>query len=511
MLLLHPLAFFLFLAPGLVPASRVVRWRGWPAAWSALLAVLPAAAAGAIVFWAYFFHPAAGRVASTVMLILSTGCLVALCRRGPLREMVLQPDVAHPLGLMFLLSAAYLGILGVLFIAGGSRPDTEVSQLVSNMYVGNDNLIPWYFSEHLYGGTDPRYLLGDWQSSDRPPLQTGLTLVQRPLADWAGMAIVQYQILGTILQSTWVLAVWALGRQLGLNRWRLAVVIGFCTTSSFFIFHSLYVWPKLLAGTLTIAAVLLLVGRGERAGWVEVLTAALAAGLAIQAHGGAAFALFGLALYLLLPSRFPGFAKVLAGLGGCAAVLAPWTAYQRWYDPPGDRLLKWHLAGVIPIDKRPFSQTLREAYASLSLAEVAEHKWANVQALVGLPLIEPTYRARGKGWRAAWKSGEYYNLLKTLGVLNVGWLVLGVSWFRGWGDRSLAAARTLLAVVFAGLVLWLLLMFGPGTTMVYQGPYATVIMLYVVLAVAVSALPRALVAVLLVVQLLDLIVIWLIP
>jgi hypothetical protein len=511
-LLLYPLGFVLFLAPGLALACWLVRRCSWPAWWTALLAVVPAAAAGEVVFWACFLDPTAGRAASAVVLLLSGACLLALVRRGPLRQTACQADVAGPVVLMFLLGIAYFGILGLLFVAAGRGLETTLGDLWPNLYLAADNFIPWLFAEHLYAGTDPRQLLADWHSSDRPPLQTGLVLVQLPLADWAGLGVVQYQILGTIFQSTWVLAVWSLGRQLGLGGRRLAAVLLFCATSPFFVFHSLYVWPKLLAGTLAVVAVLLLVGPGGRPAWPNILIAALAGALALQAHAGAAFTLLGLALFLLAPSRFPGFAKLLAAMAVAAVVLAPWTAYQRGYDPPGNRLLKWHLAGVVAIDDRPFAQAFREAYSRLSLAELARHKWANVQALVGVPWIEPTYR--GEGWRAVWKNGEYYNLLKALGVLNIGWLVLAISGLRPGGNRRTMphapSPTPLLGVALAGLAVWLLLMFGPGTTMIYQGPFATVILLFVVLAAALTTLPPPLVTTLLVVHVLDLIVIWLI-
>ena len=43
-------------------------------------------------------------------------------------------------------------------------------------------------------------------------------------------------------------------------------------------------------------------------------------------------------------------------------LLAPWIAYQRLVDPPSDRLLKWHLAGVIDVDPRSFPQAAVEEY-----------------------------------------------------------------------------------------------------------------------------------------------------
>ncbi|WP_225852883.1 hypothetical protein, partial [Haemophilus parainfluenzae] len=55
-------------------------------------------------------------------------------------------------------------IANTRFLPGGSLPP--------------DNILPYLFAERLYHGIDPRPLLGEWQSSDRPPLQAGLLLLQ---------------------------------------------------------------------------------------------------------------------------------------------------------------------------------------------------------------------------------------------------------------------------------------------------------------------------------------------
>jgi hypothetical protein len=45
------------------------------------------------------------------------------------------------------------------------------------------------------------------------------------------------------------------------------------------------------------------------------------------------------------------------------------------------------------------------------------------------------------------------------------------------------------ALVLASVSVWVLLMFGPGTTVVHQGSYASVVLLFLSLAAWLSALP----------------------
>eukprot|EP01035_Chromulina_nebulosa_P043316 gene43316-58662_t len=40
----------------------------------------------------------------------------------------------------------------------------------------------------------------------------------------------------------------------------------------------------------------------------------------------------------------------------------PWLAYQRLYEPPGNRLLKWHLAGAVAPDTRSVTTAVIENY-----------------------------------------------------------------------------------------------------------------------------------------------------
>src|SRR5581483_10392284 len=74
----------------------------------------------------------------------------------------------------------------------------------------SDNVLPLIFGLQLSEGADPRTgFFADWRSSDRPPLQTGVYLVQAPLQYLLpqGMA---YQFLSIALQCTWVPGLWTL-------------------------------------------------------------------------------------------------------------------------------------------------------------------------------------------------------------------------------------------------------------------------------------------------------------
>ena len=66
--------------------------------------------------------------------------------------------------------------------------------------------------------------------------------------------------------------------------------------------------------------------------------------------------------------RVPLVALLIAILSGVGVILQAAAdqkaadAYQRYDDPPGDRLIKWHLAGVSEIDDRGSLETIVDSY-----------------------------------------------------------------------------------------------------------------------------------------------------
>ncbi|WP_432825497.1 hypothetical protein [Dactylosporangium sp. CA-092794] len=147
-----------------------------------------------------------------------------------------------------------------------------------------------------------------------------------------------------LLQVLCVPAVWALLRALRLTGYRLIVVLTMFLFTGFFVYNSVFVWPKLLAASMTLTAfALLFFGRPARSMWA---LAGVAAGAGMVAHAGVAFTLLPMGLLLLRRRYRPSWQHLGLTAAGGALLQAPWMAYRKIIDPPGDQLLKWHLAGV---------------------------------------------------------------------------------------------------------------------------------------------------------------------
>jgi hypothetical protein len=519
LLLLYLIHYYSFVIPGVALASLLVPRFQLDHSCVTLFSIVFSALLGYTVFWVYFVWPIAGKALSAGIMLCAV-CVPFLFGRleSSVRRALCSAEVLAPLALMFAVGLFYLTALYAVSLQ--IAPERQVMFRFPNLFVpAPDTILPLDFANKVYHGADPRDLVPSttgplWRSSDRPPLQTGLVLVQRPLIAWTSLPLgLSYQALGTILQCSWVPAVWALCRKAGLDGRRVALVFPWLIFSGFFFLNSVYLWPKLLGGAIMAAAVVLLLLRDRTVpcSWRTAALAGTAAALAALAHSGVFFTLLALGLLLLVPALFPGIRALVAAGAACLFLLAPWGAYQRFYDPPGNRLAKMHLAGVETIDGRSVGKALLDQYRRLSPGEVLENKWGNTVMLIGRPVVTPVDCSMTM-LMCRWRKQEFFYVFKALGILNFGWVGLACAlcgWLWSAGPVALRSVGAILVLGAVGLLVWVVLMFGPGTTLIHQGSYATMLLLFTGLAMAVATLPRWLWAVLFAAHLLSFALVWL--
>jgi hypothetical protein len=438
---------------------------------------------GLIVFWAYVVSPGAGRATGAAVLI---GSAVVLGIRG--NPSWLDAELFSAMGLGMLIG---LGYAGLAFLRGGLT-DGATHAIAVRYWVAPDNKIPLLFAERLLRGGSLRVpLLPGWHSSDRPPLQTGLALMQLPLM---GNHELGYQMASTGLQAAWVPALWAILRSVRLRR--TVIVIGIVTvalTGATFV-NTVYVWPKLLSAALLLcAAATLLEVRRAAMPPIAVVLVALLISLGLLAHGSGAFFVIGLLpLIAILAWRHRG--RYLIAAGGVAIVAyLPWMFYQRYIDPPGDRLLKWELAGVIPLDNRSILRALLDQYRRAGTSGVVSHKVSNLMSLIARPGQWRTEPA-DPGWHY-WplgfaRVGQVNNLLIAMGPLTIGFAAL---LYLSWRGR-LPEVRPLLTILGLSVVAWILILFGgtDSNAILAEGSYAVVLLVLALAVIGALALPRSL-------------------
>jgi hypothetical protein len=449
-----------------------------------LLLCLALAASGVTAmggFWAYYADPTIGKVAAFVLVLGSIEVAVWAWLRGRPDPGLLK-ELLTPLAL-WMLGSAFLVFLG--FAHGGTNSPFAVASTRFSHPLPGDNYIPQFFSDwfyhHGHNGMPP-ILPGGWLASDRPPLQIGYLLVQRPLGwDEAG---VHSQVIGVVAQQLWIIGLWALLLAARVGRLTRTLAMVTVLVSDLAIVNGFYIWPKLLPAAMLLAAAALLLtplwAEVRRSLWGGALAAALLA-LAMLGHGSSIFAAVPLLLIAALRA-LPGWRWIGVAALVCVVLVGSWAAYQSYGDPPGNRLTKWMIGGVVEIDDRSSGETILDSYREAGFGGALHNKAENVVSIVG---GGPALTQLGDALDAA-GSGEletavrqvrvtfFFNLLPSLGLLLIAPIAMALAWRRRRGD-PLDWSFSLLcwAVALLGCLVWVLALFGtsPARTVIHQGSY----------------------------------------
>ena len=493
--------FGLFLLPGLAAATMLAARHKLCAVCAAILTVIVSAASGYAAFWIYFGSKLAGRIFSFGLLFVAAFVLARSLKNSQIRLLI--RSMAAPFAYVFVAGLCYLCFFFLFSNPFTSRVDLANVRFFDGVRPGDD-LIPYIFAERIYDQQPLKpFCCGDWLSSDRPPLQAGIFLLQRPIR-FVGNAGLQYQLLGTALQCLWVCGVWAFLKSIRASDKRIRQVLGFLVFSGFLFYNSLYLWPKLLSAGLMLFAFALIAKvaiEDRRISALETTLTAASFALAILAHPGGIFSAPALAVVLVAKRKLWTARHWVLGVIVIGLFVAPWMSYQKLYDPPGNRLVKMHLAGVGGIDSRSIWQAIRDAYENRSLATIAEYKLSNVLTLFGRG---PTNITRPAPSRYAQR--EY--VWDALGIINLGWLAALMLFLRKKSARAIPYARWITLAALFNFLIWSIVIFGPRGTITAHGSYTDILLLSVGLLGFLLTWPRLVLFLLLAVQVFNFFVVW---
>ena len=427
--------------------------------------------ASLLVFIGYWMHPILGAVLSVLVIV---GSAVRLIARRAWRSLAAALPILLGTG-----GVVVVYVAAVCLWSPAEAGFAIVTTHFSDLGLPSDSIIPFLFSDRLASGLPTHLLIDDWNGSDRPPLQSGFLLLERVLVAPLGAEATAAAGAGIVAQALWVPALFAALRSAGLTRAAGWVTVAFVALSGTVFVNTVYTWPKLLSAALVLCACVMLVDaiRRPRAFPVAFPAAVVLFVLGMLAHGAAAFAapllvLLGLIAYRRQPRRAVVWTTAIA-LGAGALAYLPWLLYQRLADPPGDRLVKWHLAGAVALDDRSAGQALADAYSSLTPLTWLQGRLGNLLTIVHPNLLEgaPSPLLR--------RSAEFFTTTTSLGLSLVFMLAILLALVvrrrpLGLADRLLLFV---LAASTASIALWALLMFTPGSTIAHQGSHVWVLLL----------------------------------
>lgn len=284
--------------------------------------------------------------------------------------------------------------------------------------------------------------------------------------------------------SLWIVGLWALliAARLGTVTRMLAMLV--VLVSDLTIVNGFYVWPKLLPAAMLLAAAALVLTPE----WTEVrrrpalaVPVATLLVLAMLGHGSTVFGgvpLAVIAVFRGLPDwRWAG---VLVATG--IVLYAPWRLYQRYADPPGDRLTKWMLARDIGPNRHAMLSDIASAHRDAGVGGAIHNKAENlVDGAGGGPMADQLKQFadsiahdRFPDADGALQSIGFFYLLPSFGLLLIG---APLSAFGRWRNHIRSAEWRFATIAFAsfslGTVLWALILFGneASRTVIYQGSY----------------------------------------
>jgi hypothetical protein len=442
-----------------------------PASLAPGLVVVGSAAGGWLLFWAWFADSFIGMCTSIALLATA---MITLC---------LKPILFSHKQTLIPVLASVIVCIGYLSVAGDRGEMHYGDRLIGFRYWAVvDNEIPRMFADCLTKdriGLKP-FHLGDWHSSDRPPLQTGMIMVAYPLVEEAGGRLA-YLLLGVAVNIFWIFGLWGFLRTVGISERKiLQVVILVALVGAVFI-NTVYTWPKMLSAalSLTVAAAILDQNCPKR---IRTLVVGSASAFSLLSHGSAAFALLGLAPLFWVRRKAWRTRDVITTFAVAALVYCPWVAYQSFYDPPGNRLIKWHLAGVTSLDEsRPSVKAIVEEYNKIGFSGFAVNKLHNLRMLLG----DPTdWNGAYAQWKAqpAWDS-TFTGRLRHFFLLRLGpapsLLLIGVPLLFTRRVRRAVWLKSIGGVLIATSLALLLLEFGstPQTvTWLHHSPYTLLLL-----------------------------------
>jgi hypothetical protein len=420
---------------------------------------------GLLSFWAYYADPLLGETFSYLALFGSIA-LTGWSLHGGNIDRALLRSLGTPLAL-WTLGSAFLLFLG--FVHGGTDSPLMTATTRFSHPLPSDSQIPAFYAEWFFhnghSGTPPVFP-GEWLSSDRPPLQVGYALSQHPFG-WDAKGL-HYQVLGVLLQQLWIIGLWALLVAARVGRLTRALAMIVVLVSDLAIVSGFFVWPKLLPAAMLLAVAALVMtplwAELRRSLWGAVLIAALC-GLAMMGHGSSVFGILPLAL-LAAYRGLPSWRWVGVGLVVGIVLMASWSAYQKYGDPPGNRVTKWTLASALAIDDRGTLEAVVDAYDEAGVDGTLDNKLLNFETMVG-------GRVAWSSFKVALDTGKldeivrgfryvlFAYLLPSMGLLLIAPVAMLVGWRRR--DRNSAEwafALSCFAIFAIGAVIWGLLVFG---------------------------------------------------
>lgn len=511
---------FAFITIGLWGGLKIVKLKLFPKEFLYICSLAVSLLFFYLLFFVYLANPALAHFIALGFIVFSPLVAVALiidAKKYPDSLKLIRQNFLPPLliiGVVFFIYNSLLyGCRLPVARVDSRRVPNETFCAIQNMPL--DNGLPLMYGVFTLNNKAKDLVL-DWSIADRPPLQIGATLPLDDLSRSARPSNVAnyYNVFSIFLQLSWIAAVWAVFKRLKFDRRaRILLFLGFSAVG-FFYLNSIFVWPKLLATGLALAGITPYLGEKiTKLSYRYAPVAAVLIALGLESHSSVIFTLVPLALilgYKLLKSGKINFKQLAIAATLFVCILAPWQVY-RGSITTSDRLVKYHFADVTAYeDKRGTVQTIVQEYQKLSFSQWIHNKSKNVTAL-----FTAGYKAEA-GCRPIslnkacndWKTLTFFSTFFAFEMYGIGFLFLLYYCIHHRLD-SFDKEAGLLAI--GSLLFWVIVMFHPGSTVVHQGSFLTMIVMFILLGKNIARSPFWILVAITAIQLVIFCQSWVVP
>lgn len=386
-------------------------------------------------------------------------------RRIDFRQLV---NELRPYALVWL--AIALANLALLSLAYQGLGHWEPNDRFSPASWSSDNELPGMFAEGLRQGRPLEPLFGGgWMPTDRPPLLAGsLVLVAggfdalQIANDGNYLLADAFNVAALFANALWAPVLAFCLINLFALTWRRAVIATIVAAFiPFFVFNTIYGWPKMIGAALALGAVTIVFapdrkepGRGE-AGVYGLLCAC-----SLLAHMSHAPFLVAASIVFLVRRLHRAPLSLATGVAVGLVPLAAWAVFQALTVPSHDPLLRYALTGDFDFGaKTSLLTAVGDHYASLSFATWLSLKWQMLESL-----ITPSEWSKAAtvavdyepGVKNGFASGLRRWDLLYLYAGNLPILLGALIWWRRYNARRPLAIAVALSVAATFGVMWLL-------------------------------------------------------
>ena len=473
---------------------------------------------GMIAFILFHFSPIAGTFFSWLILFCSAGSLLRSYSRDPGRLKRFAASYSGAASTWLCISVAYAAFAAAIDNGGGVW---NINALFSPVRWSTDNQLPSLFAEALFTNA-PREKIqwGVWLASDRPPLLSGLLLLFRStivqlLFNGVGTNAISsfYATISIVILASWSGIIYLIASE--FERSRATTVVALALVTPFFLFDTIFVWPKLLGASYSVLAfyVLFRMSRGEQHPF-SLVTVATCAALALLSHGSSAFALFPICVLFARSILRCGLAKIALATFAAALCILPWLWWQAFVQPNGNALIRVALSNDFGFDKRetPIWDSVMAAYSHLTIISWLKSKWDSIVVLSGMRTdwihFGPSLGAT-KDWRGGSRLLDFFQVTRFLGIGSIG--LLGFAASAPWRGQSLKSELVCSAAIagISGLLFTLLITLTFPITA--HQPFGSLMLIFLAGSLAIAASPLAVRALAIIAATAYFLIVWIAP